>query len=136
MRENQTSIVRPRWAWLLWVQLSVVLLATLGAYLGALNLAILTVSGMDKLLHFVLYGALAFFAVGWWAHRAPWTVLAVLSALAILEEGGQSLSVRRTFSAVDLAATLLGVLVFGSIAGLLVRKRRRDRSGTAVYCDR
>jgi hypothetical protein len=42
--------VRPRWAWLLWVQLSVVLLAILAAYYGILNLAILAVPGMDKLL--------------------------------------------------------------------------------------
>ena len=125
MRENQTSTVRPRWAWLLWVHLSIVLLATLGAYLGLLNLDALTVPGIDKLLHFALYGALAFFAVSWWAHRAPWSVLAVLSVLATLEEAAQSLSALRSFSVVDLAATLLGILVCGGIAGRVVHKRRR-----------
>ena len=116
---------RPRWAWLLWVQLAVVLLATLAAYLGLLNLAILAWPGVDKLLHFTLYGALAFAAVGWWADRSPRLVLAVLCGLAILEETGQALSAARSFSAVDLAATLLGILVLGSVAARRVHKGRR-----------
>ena len=115
--------MRPRWAWLVWVQLSVVLLVTLAAYLGLLNLAILTWPGMDKLSHFLLYGALAFFAVGWWAARSPWLVLGVLSALAILEELAQALSAARTFSVIDLTATVLGILLFGLVAGRLLHKR-------------
>jgi hypothetical protein len=45
--------------------------------------------------------------------------------LAIREEGGQSLSAARTFSVIDLTATLLGVFVFGFAAGRLVHKSRR-----------
>ena len=118
------SNVRPRWAWLLWVQLAIVLLVTLAAYLGWLNLAVLALPGLDKLMHFALFGALAFFAVGWWADRAPWRVLALLSLLAILEEAGQSLSAARTFSAIDLTATLLGIVLFGYAAGRLVHSGR------------
>ena len=111
---------RPSWAWLLWVQLSIVLLATLAAYLGLLDLAILSVPGMDKFLHAILPGALAFFAVGWWAARPPWRVLAVLSCVAVLDEAAQALSARRSFSIVDLAATLLGIAIFGLAARRLV----------------
>ena len=123
---DHLSTTRPRWAWLLWVQLPVVLLATLAAYLGLLNSAILTWPGVDKLLHFCLYGALAFTAVGWWADRSPRLVLSILCGLAILEETGQVLSAARTFSAVDLAATLLGILVLGSVAGWRVHSRTRS----------
>jgi hypothetical protein len=105
------------------VQLSIVLLATLAAYLDALNLAVLAWPGMDKLLHFLLYGALAFFSVGWWADRSPRVVLGILSTLAILEEISQSLSAVRSVSAIDLVASLLGMLLFGCIADRLVRRR-------------
>jgi hypothetical protein len=114
---------RPRWAWLLWVQLAVVLLTILGAYLGLLNLAVLGLPGIDKLLHFVLVGALAFFCVGWWADRSPWLVLGILSTGAIAEEASQLLSAARSFSLVDLAANLLGIVVFGVAARWLVHKR-------------
>jgi len=116
--------VRPRWAWLLWVQLGINLLATLGAYLGLLDLSVLAVSGMDKTLHFLLYGALAFFSVAWWADRRPWAVLGILCVLATLEEGSQSLSAARTCSTADLTATLTGILVFGFFAGRLVHRQR------------
>ena len=116
--------MRPRWAWLLWVQLAVDLLATLGAYLGLLDLSVLAMPGVDKVLHFVLYGALAFFSVAWWADRRPWTVLGILSILAVLEEASQSLSAVRTFSLVDLIATLLGILALGFAAVRLVRVPR------------
>jgi VanZ family protein len=116
--------MRPRWAWLLWVQLGMMLLATLGAYLGLLDLFVLAVPGIDKILHFLLYGALAFFAVAWWADRRPWAVLGILCGLAALEESSQSLSAARTFSTVDLTATLTGILAFGSFAGWLVHRPR------------
>jgi hypothetical protein len=109
------------------VQLAIVLLATLAAYLGLLNLVVLTWPGMDKLLHFVLCGALAFFSVGWWADRSPRMVLGILAALSILEEIGQSLSAVRSFSAIDLVATLLGIVLFGCVADRLVHRRAAGR---------
>jgi VanZ family protein len=105
------------------VQLSIVLLVTLAAYLGVLNLAALGVPGLDKVLHFCLVGALAFFSVGWWADRSPWRVLLILSIVAIVDETGQSFSAVRSFSLVDLAANLLGILVFGHAAAWLVHRR-------------
>jgi VanZ family protein len=121
----QTANQRPRWAWLLWVQLSIILLATLAAYLGLLDVAALGVPGLDKILHFFLVGALAFFSVGWWADRSPWRVLVILSILAIVDETGQSFSAVRSFSLIDLTANLLGILVFGYAAARLVHRRRR-----------
>jgi hypothetical protein len=100
------------------------LLATLGAYNGLLDLSVLAVPGIDKILHFILYGALGFFSVAWWANRRAWMVLGVLSVLATLEEMSQSLSIMRSFSTVDLTATLLGIFVFGAAAIRLVRKPR------------
>ena len=77
---------------------------------------------MDKILHFVLYGALGFFSVAWWANRRAWRVLGVLSVLATLEEISQSLSTVRSFSLIDLTATLLGILVLGAAAIRLLRR--------------
>ena len=110
---------------MLWVQLSILLLAMLAAYLGALNVAALGVAGLDKVLHFFMVGALAFFSVGWWADRPPWVILAILAIVAIVDEAGQSFSVVRTFSLLDLAANWAGILVFGSVAGRLVHKSKR-----------
>jgi VanZ family protein len=113
------------------VQLSIVLLITLAAYLGVLDVAALGVPGLDKIMHFSLVGALAFFSVGWWADRPPWVVLVVLSIVAIVDETGQSFSAVRTFSLIDLAANLLGILVFGFAAAWLVRRRAARLRRTA-----
>ena len=122
------SAAKPPWAWLLWLHLLVVLLATLSAYLGLLELPVLSVPGIDKALHLVLCGGLAFFSVAWWADRRPHAVLGILSLLAVLEEISQTLSALRTFSPIDLVANLTGILVFGSAAGWLVHKRRHTLS--------
>ena len=84
---------------------------------------------LDKVLHFFLVGALAFFSVGWWADRSPWRVLAILSIVAIVDETGQSFSAVRSFSLFDLAANLMGILVFGYAAGRLVRRRSHAGAG-------
>ena len=101
------------------------LLITLAAYVGALNLAALGVSGIDKVLHFFMVGALAFFSVGWWADRPPWMVLVALAIVSIVDEAGQTFSAARSFSLLDLAANWAGILVFGSLAGVLVHKGKR-----------
>ena len=121
--QSRQKAKRPRWAWLLWVQLPIIALVTLAAYLGRLNLAVLALTGVDKLLHFVLCGALAFFSIAWWADCTPSRILGSLSILALLEEGAQALSIARSFSLVDLAANLLGILLFGWAAAHLVHKR-------------
>lgn len=119
---------RPRWAWLLWGQLALVLLATLGAYLGLLDLAPLALPGADKVLHFILFGALAFFSVGWWADRPAGWVLGALALLVVLEEVLQALSPARSLDGLDLTASLAGVVVLGALAA---HARRSHPNGSA-----
>jgi undecaprenyl-diphosphatase len=113
---------RPRWVWLLWSQVGVVLLASLGAYLGLLRFDLLALPGADKLLHLLLFGGVAFLAMGWWAGRSQGAVLAVLSLLATAEEALQALSPVRSFDLADLAFTLAGVVLLGWL-GAIVRRR-------------
>lgn len=118
---------RPWWAWLLWGQVAVVLIATLGAYLGLLNVPLLAVPGADKLLHATLFGALSFTAVGWWARRPAIEVLTILVLLALADEGLQVFSAMRCYDPLDLAATLAGILFFGWLAARARGHVRRDR---------
>jgi hypothetical protein len=96
-----------------------VLLASLAAYLGLLRFDLLALPGVDKLLHFLLPGGVAFLAMGWWAGRPPATVLAILSLLATAEEALQALSPARSFDLLDLAAALAGIALFGWMGALM-----------------
>ena len=118
---------RPQWAWLLWGQVALVLLATLGAWLGLLELRFLMIPGADKALHFLLFGLVAFFALGWWVERPAWVVLVPLVLLILVDEGLQFWGARRSFDLLDLGANLAGVAVFGRLA--VVARGRRVREG-------
>ncbi len=102
---------RPRWAWLLWGQAAVVLLATLGASLQLLHFSFLTLPGADKLLHLVLFGTLALLATAWWTERPAWQVVAALAALALVEEVTQLLIPGRSADLLDLLAALGGMVL-------------------------
>lgn len=115
---------RPRWAWLLWGQVAAVLLASLCAYLGLLNLNYLALPGADKALHFLFLGGLAFLSVGWWAQQPLRVVLVPLGLLTSVEEALQSLSPLRSPDPLDLAAGLAGVALFGWL-GTVARRRGR-----------
>ncbi len=104
---------RPRWAWLLWGQLALVLLATLTASLGLLHFGFLSLAGADKALHFLLFGTLAFLAAGWWAKRPIWLVLGALSVLTLAEESLQFFVPGRSLDLLDLAASLAGIACLG-----------------------
>lgn len=111
---------RWRWRWLLWPQLGFVIAITLAAYTGAFSSQPwLALPGMDKVLHFLLFGALAFgvhFVVrGRRWRRIPLAVaLPLLGALA--EELVQATSPYRTADPIDLLADLLGLVVFWQFA--------------------
>ena len=123
--------IRPRWAWLLWLNIAVVLNASLCAYLGLLQHPAIAFPGMDKVLHFFLYGGLAFGFVGWFARFATPTLLSILSAIAVVEEMSQSLSALRSFDRLDLLATISGILVFG-LLGSWVRQHHRQRTSDSL----
>jgi undecaprenyl-diphosphatase len=119
---------RPRWPWLLWSQVALLLLASLMAYLGLLNFGLLAFPGADKLFHFLLSGSVAFLAIGWWVGRPPGAVLTILGLLATAEESLQALSPARSFDLLDLAAALVGIALFGWLGAILCGRRTvRDK---------
>jgi hypothetical protein len=95
---------------------ALVLLATLSAWLGLLELRFLMIPGADKVLHFLLFGLVAFFALGWWAERPAGVVLAPLVLLILVDEGLQFWGATRSFDLLDLGANLVGVAIFGRLA--------------------
>ena len=114
-----------RWRWLLWPQLGFVIAITLVAYTGALSGAPwLSLPGTDKVLHVLLFGALAF-----GTHLAlrgrTWRGLPLAVALPLLaalaEELLQSTSQHRTADAIDLLADLVGLVVFWRLAAWISR---------------
>ncbi len=122
-----------RWRWLLWPQLGLVVAATLVAYTGALsgsNVAWLAIPGSDKVLHFLMFGALAFgthFACRGRRWRGiPWAVALPLAG-GLAEELMQATSPHRTADPIDLLADFLGLLLFWQIAERIT-KRSEDAS--------
>ena len=114
---------RPSWAWWLWAQLAVLVFASVGAYLGLTRVRVLMVPGIDKVLHFVLFGVFSMLLVGWFGGRKPARVIGALAAVAVLDEALQALAPTRTFDLLDLACTLAGVVVLGALG---VRWARPD----------
>jgi undecaprenyl-diphosphatase len=121
---------RPRWAWLLWGQIAIVLLATLSAWLGLLGLDLLMLPGADKVLHFLLFGTLAFLSLGWWVQKPAGVVVAPLALSIVLDEVIQFWGSTRSFDLLDLAASLSGAGLGAWLATLARRLPGRLR-GTA-----
>ncbi|MRG95341.1 VanZ family protein [Polyangium spumosum] len=110
-------------AWRLALAGYVVLLGIISglAYARGLPLSILTTPYLDKVLHFVLLGGASFLArratndARVTRLRLP-TGPVVVGLAATIEECTQALVSSRTFDLGDLAANLLGVIVFGWLA--------------------
>lgn len=110
---------QPDWRWLLWPQIAFVIVITLMAYLGYLPRWLLQWPLADKVIHFLLFGAVVFWlnlwlkgqsvSVGRWV--MPIAILAPLS-IATLEEGMQFFSPIRSADPTDLTSDLLGMLFF------------------------
>jgi len=98
------------------------------AYTKRLNVAAISRSHVDKLIHFILLGGASFLArrasgdarMKLW--NLPWGPF-VVGACATLDECAQALSPVRTFSIADMLANLSGVVVLGWLAGW----QRKDR---------
>ena len=136
--------------WLLWPQLALVAVVTQMAYMGLLPRQLLTWPGVDKVLHFSMFGLAAFWLHQWLtagagrsARRWPLPGLALLAAsvllpfsLAAIEEYLQRLSPLRTFDLTDLASDLAGMLVFAALSAALLKlerprdERQNDLAGT------
>ena len=120
-----TSIAteRPRWSWLLFPHLSMIVAASVLAACGRLPAPALR-GGLDKVGHFLLLGTLSLFAVGFFG-RARWMwVVCVLCVLSALEEASQAWFPARTVDAWDLAANLTGIVLGGLSATRLTRAAR------------
>jgi undecaprenyl-diphosphatase len=110
---------RPGWTWLLWPQIAIALIVSQMAYLGMLPFDLLRWPLVDKALHFLLVGSIAFWLDLWLRGRTikvgRWAVpLAVLIpfSLALLEEGVQFFSPLRSADVFDLLSDLAGLLFF------------------------
>jgi undecaprenyl-diphosphatase len=122
------------WRWLLWPQLALILLASQMAYLDLLPRRFLAWPWSDKVLHFLLFGLVAFWLQPWLAGtrlarvgRLP-VAVALPLAVAAMDEFAQRFSPLRTFDLLDLASDLAGLLIFFGLAVVvtkLVSARRR-----------
>lgn len=90
-------------------------------------------SNHDKLLHFLLYGACGFAAVGWFHRAAPPRVIAIVVALVILEELSQGLFPHRSVDTWDFVASCGGAIACGLLAWGL---RTLGASNTACHAAR
>jgi len=126
-----------RWRWLVWPQAALVFLVTQMAYLDLLPGPLLRVPYMDKVLHFLLFGAVTFWLNFWLMGRAPspkFIPLAVLLplSLAALEEGAQTFSPLRTPDMTDFMADVTGMLFFWWISeGIFAPARPASCCGVA-----
>ncbi|RMF04720.1 MAG: phosphatase PAP2 family protein [Chloroflexi bacterium] len=119
------------WRWLLWPQLALVVVITQIAYLGFLPLHLLRWPMSDKVLHFLLFGAVVFWLNLWLNGRAfqagrwavPLALILPLSA-AILEEGAQSFSPLRTADVTDLVSDVAGMLFFLALSTRFIRSKQ------------
>lgn len=119
-----------RLRWLLWPQVALVVLITLLAYMGLVPLAPGFRHG-DKLMHFLLFGAVVFWFNLWIDDRRlklswlrPPLALLLPFGCAMVEELAQRWAANRTSDPVDLAADLAGMAVFYGLSRLVLRRRR------------
>jgi len=123
-----------RLRWLLWPQVGLVLVISLAAYTGTLasvHQPWLRIPGIDKVLHLVLFGALAFgthFALrgrtlALRTQRIPLAVLLPLAA-ACLDEIVQAATPHRTADLGDLVADVAGLWLFTRVAQCLSARRQ------------
>lgn len=110
-----------RWParWLVWPHLGAMLVITQLAYQGRLPAAILAWPGLDKVMHFLLFGAAAFWLELWLGGRAWRAVplaLAAPLAIATLDELAQAFSPVRTVDLGDWACGVAGILVLWAVA--------------------
>ena len=115
------TIRRPRWAWLLFPHLSIIIGVSVLASCHRLPRVALD-GGLDKFGHLLMLGALSLLAVGFFGAARWRRVVFVLGVLSALEEASQAWFPARTLDALDLAANLLGILMGAYAANHLARR--------------
>jgi len=115
----------PRWKWLLWPQVALVLVITEMAYLHLVPRALLRWPGADKTLHFILFGAVVFWLNAWWGGRRvgrylPLAIILPL-VLATLEEILQQFSPVRTMDIADWLSDFSGMCLCWWLSEQLLR---------------
>jgi len=105
--------------WLLWPQISFVIVMTQMAYLDILPKTLLAWPYSDKVIHALFFGAVVFWLTLWWPERrvqvGNWALplaIVVPISLALLEEIYQHYSPLRTGDLADLSADLIGMIFF------------------------
>jgi len=130
-------VVEPAWRtgvrWLLWPQFAIVAVVTQMAYLDALPWDLLSWPFADKVLHCLLFGAVAFWlhlwSAGYKVKIGPWPLpLAILLpfTVAAIEEGLQSFSPLRSADWTDLVADLLGLLLFWQLSVRFMQRASKE----------
>ena len=114
---------QPDWRWLLWPQIALVIIISQIAYMGLLPLHLMRWPLADKVMHFLLFGAVVFWLNLWLKGRTirlgMWGIpIAILLPLtiALLEEGLQGFSPIRSLDAYDLISDLAGMLFFWALS--------------------
>lgn len=110
----------PPWARLFFVQLALVVLASVLAATGHFPVAVFQRAPLDKLGHLAAYGGLSFLGVAFFGHARRWPVVGCLLVAATLEEISQLAFATRTFDLGDLAMNVVGISVFGALAAARV----------------
>ncbi len=126
---------RPRARWLLWPQLSLVVVISTAAYLDVLPLWLLRWEGLDKVLHFTMFGLVAFWLHQWLAGRTAgptWRAALIAVALpftaAAVEELLQGLSAYRTVDVLDLSSDLAGMVVLVALSVWYAQRREKRKA--------
>lgn len=120
---------RPRWALVFPIAGVVALAIGIAADLRWFDARIF--AEHDKLLHFLLYGACGFFAVGWFHRTSAVKVLAIVTAIVATEELSQGLFGHRSVDAFDALASIGGIVICGAIAAWLRSATSSARCGSA-----
>jgi VanZ family protein len=123
----------PDWRWLLWPQIAIVIVVSQMAYLDLLPFYLLRWPLADKVIHFLLFGAVVFWLNFWFRGRKlqlgrlaiPLAILLPL-AIASLEEGFQALSPLRSADPFDLTSDAAGMLFFWWLSHRLPLKPRYE----------
>ena len=109
--------------------LLVIILIIISADLGILSPALVVLYRFpmgDKVGHLLLNGMLAFLVALAAGPKKAGIWLGLLAVAITLEEFSQAVLPNRTFSLLDLAFSLLGIVVFGFLGARLARGREKS----------